>query len=257
MTAAVIHSYHMALRDLRAFVRQPFYLVATLVQPVIWLLLFGKLFAPLMETTHTTDSYIGFLTPGVVAMTALFASGWSGMVFVVEMEQGTLNRLLVTPVRRGALITGRVIHQALSVTLQSLIILAIALATGARFRGGPLIMLVFLACVALITVAFASLSNALGLLTRSQESVISIAQFLVLPLAFLSATFVPRRVMPGWMDAVAGGNPVNWLVEIGRETLYDGVDWGFVLARAAGLLVVALVCAWLSTLAFRAYQKQV
>src|SRR5690606_23340282 len=139
----------------------------------IWLLLFGKLFAPLMETTHTTDSYIGFLTPGVVAMTALFASGWSGMVFVVEMEQGTLNRLLVTPVRRGALITGRVFHQALAVTLQSLIIRAIALAAGARFRGGPLIMLVFLVCVALISVAFASLSNAVGLLNRSQESVIS------------------------------------------------------------------------------------
>ncbi|MDL4774085.1 MULTISPECIES: ABC transporter permease [Thermomonosporaceae] len=256
MTAAVIQSYHMAVRDLRAFVRQPFYLAATLIQPVIWLLLFGKLFAPLMEDTHTTDSYIGFLTPGVIAMTALFASGWSGMVFVVEMEQGTLNRFLVTPVRRGALITGRLIQQALSVVLQGLIILVIALATGARFPGGVLIMLVFLACVALIAVAFASLSNALGLVTRSQESVISIAQFLVLPLAFLSSTFVPRRLMPDWMSTIAGGNPVNWLVEIGRQTLDDHVDWSFVLTHGAGLLAVALVCAWLSTLAFRVYQKQ-
>ncbi|MFA1548335.1 ABC transporter permease [Actinomadura chokoriensis] len=256
MTTAVIQSYHMTVRDLRAFVRQPFYLVATLVQPVIWLLLFGKLFAPLMEHSHTTDSYIGFLTPGIIAMTALFASGWSGMVFVVEMEQGTLNRFLVTPVRRGALITGRLIHQALSVVLQGLIILAIALATGARFPGGVLIMLVFLFCVALIAVAFASLSNALGLVTRSQESVISIAQFLVLPLAFLSSTFVPRKLMPDWMSTIAGGNPVNWLVEIGRQTLDDSVDWSFVLIHGAGLLAVALACAWLSTLAFRVYQKQ-
>jgi ABC-2 type transport system permease protein len=256
MTTMVFQSYHMAVRDIRAFLRQPFYLVATLVQPVIWLLLFGKLFSPIMEHSHTTDSYIGFLTPGIVAMTALFASGWSGMVFVSEMDQGTLNRFLVTPARRGALITGRLIHQALSVLVQSLIILAIGLATGARFPGGVLIMLAFLVCVSFITVAFASLSNALGLLTRSADSVISIAQFLVLPLAFLSSTFVPRSSMPGWMDTIAGLNPVNWLVEVGRQTLEHDVDWGFVFARAGGLLLVALACAWLSTLAFRAYQKQ-
>ncbi|MEV5708060.1 ABC transporter permease [Actinoallomurus sp. NPDC052274] len=257
MTAIISQSGYMTFRDLRAFIRQPFYLFATLVQPIVWLLLFGKLFGSVMAHSTGSGSYIGYLTPGVVAMTALFASGWSGMVFVAEMKEGTLNRFLVTPVRRGALIVGRIIYQAITVVIQGVIILLIGLAAGARFHGGIGVLLVFLICTAFIAMAFASLSNALGLLTRSEESVIGIAQFLVLPLAFLSSTFVPRDLMPGWMNTIAGWNPINWLVEVGRESLHSDVDWNLVLTRGGGLLALTIVCAWLSTLAFRAYQRSV
>jgi ABC-2 type transport system permease protein len=257
MTQALAHSVHMTARDLRAFLRSPFVVVALLIQPAIWLLLFGPLLAPLMERALGTDSYIGFLTPGVVAMTALLSSGWCGLSFIHEMRQGTLNRLLVTPVHRGALIAGRLAHQAVTVIGQSAIILGVGLALGGRVRGDVLVLLVFLLCSALMAVAFGSLSNAIALLLRSQESVIGIAQFLVLPLLFLSTTFVPREVMPGWMSAVAGVNPVNWLVEVGRQVFRHDVDWGLVSLRMVGLTVLALTCAWLSTLAFRAYQRQV
>jgi ABC-2 type transport system permease protein len=257
MTIAVAQAYHLAIRDLRNSLRQPSYVVATLIQPVAWLLLFGKLFAPLMERTATTGSYLTFLTPGIVAMTAVFASGWSGMIFVTEMEQGTLNRFLVTPVLRGALIAGRLVQQAVIVLAQSLLIIPIGLATGARFHGGILIVLVFLGGVMLCSVAFASLSNTLGLLIGRHQAVASITQFLVLPLTFLSEVFMPRHAMPGWMSTIVTSNPVNWLVEIGRQAERGHVDWGQVLDRSAGLLVIALACAWLSTLAFRFYQRQV
>jgi ABC-2 type transport system permease protein len=257
MTAIAMQTVHMTARDIRAFIRQPFYLIVTLIQPVIWLLLFGKLLSPVMAHGASTASYIAFLAPGVVAMTALFASGWSGMVFVSEMQQGTLNRFLVTPARRGALISGRLNYQAITVVIQSVIILLIGLAAGARYPAGIGILAVFLLCGAFLAMAFSSLSNAIGLLTRSAESVIGVAQFLVLPLAFLSSAFVPRNLMPGWISAIATYNPVNWLIEVGRESLVKAPAWHIVLTRGAGLLALAVICGYLSTLAFRAYQRSV
>lgn len=257
MTDALTQAYYLALRDLRNSLRQPSYLVATLIQPVAWLVLFGKLFAPLMERTGTTHAYLTFLIPGIVAMTTVCGSGWSGMIFVTEMDQGTLNRLLMTPVFRGALITGRLAQQAVIVLAQSMIIISIGLATGARLTGGMLILLVFLGDVMLCSVTFASLSNTLGLLIGRHQAVASITQFLVLPLTFLSEIFLPRHAIPGWMSAIAVVNPVNWLVEVGRQAMQSDVDWGQVLGRSTGLLVLALACAWLSTLAFRFYQRQV
>ncbi|WP_131737010.1 ABC transporter permease [Actinomadura roseirufa] len=252
--------YHMTVRDLRSTLRQPTYVVAALVQPMLWLLLFGQLFTPLMETTPgtaATGSYTVFLTPGVVALTAVFASGWSGVVLVTEMEQGLLNRFLVTPVRRWALIAGRLAQQAIVVLAQAVFVLLIGVSCGARFHGGILILLAFLAAMTLCTIAFASLSNALGLITRSHQTVVAIAQFMVLPLAFLSEIFVPREEMPAWMSAVATVNPVNWLVEIGRQSISEDVEWDDVLGRGCGLLAIALASFWLSTLALRVYQRQV
>lgn len=256
MTTVVVQSAHMAVRDLRAFFRRPLYVVITLAQPVLWLLLFGKVFAPVADGAHP-DSYVAYLTPGVAAVSALFSSGWSGMNFVVEMEQGTLSRLLVTPVRRGAVIAGRLLHEALAVLMQSTVVLAAALALGVRFSGGPAALAVFVVCVTLVAVMFAALSNTIGLLAGTQDSVIGGVNFLVVPMVFLSTAFIHRDEMPPWMHTVMLANPVNWLVEVGREALRPGPDWGMILVRAAALLVLALGGAWLSTLAFRAYQRWV
>lgn len=257
MSDGATHLYHMTVRDLRNTVRQPSYVLAALIQPVVWLLLFGQLLAPVMETRIADGSYIIFLTPGIVALTAVFASGWSGMLFVTEMDQGMLNRFLVTPVQRWALIAGRLAQQALVVLAQSVVILVIGVTLGARFPGGVPILLTFFACIALSTVAFASMSNVLGLLTRSHQAVVGIAQLMVLPLVFLSEIFVPRHEMPGWMSTIATVNPVNWLVQVGRQSIRDDVAWSHVLDRGFGLLVVAVAGFWLSTLALRVYQRQV
>ena len=106
----------------------------------------------------------------------------------------------------------------------------------------------------LLGTAFASFSNALALVLRKQESVIAVNVTLVLPLTFLSSTFLPVNLMPQWMQDFAKFNPVNWAVEAGRQTLSSSVDWSLVGGRLAELLALSLVCAWLST---RAYQRSV
>jgi ABC-2 type transport system permease protein len=100
------------------------------------------------------------------------------------------------------------------------------------------------------------LSNALALVLRTQQSVIA-SSFLVLPLAFLSATFMPLNLLPGWLRQVANYNPVNWAVQISRQTLGQSPQWSYVELHLLLLAVLAVLCAWLSTRAFRSYQRSV
>lgn len=258
MTTAFANYGQITARYLRAFLRQPYYILGTLVQPIIWLLLFGQLFKRVADLPgFTTGSYIAFLTPGIVVMTAMLSAGWSGTSYVVDMDRGVLDRFLVTPVRRSALIGGELIYQAGLVLLQSLIILGLGILAGARFEGGIVGIAVLLVGTVLLGTAFASFSNALALLLRKQESLIALNVTLVLPLTFLSSTFLPVNLMPDWMQQFARFNPVNWAVEVARLALSSSVDWSQVGVYLIELLALTLVCAWLSTRAFRAYQRSV
>ena len=127
----------MTVRHLRALLRQPWWIVVTLMQPIIWLLLFGALFEKVVEIPgFTGDNYLTFLAPGVVVMTALFSAGWAGMPVIEDLERGVMDRFLVTPVRRGSLITGRLAQGAISMCIQSLIIVVLAAGRRRTFPGG-------------------------------------------------------------------------------------------------------------------------
>lgn len=246
---------HLAGRGARALLRQPWFVAITLVQPVVWLLLFGALFEQVVPSP--TGDYLAYLTPGIVVMTALFSNGWAGMAFIADAERGVLDRLLVSPVRRGSVMAGSLLYQQVTTVVQTVVIFGLGFATGARFPGGVAVLLVFAGCVVLLGAAFASYSNALALLLRSQESVIGAVNFVVLPLSFLSSMLVPTDLLPGWIAAVARWNPVEWAVAVGRQTLADDVDWGLVATRTAALAALAVTGAALAARAFRSYQRSV
>jgi ABC-2 type transport system permease protein len=255
---ALRHIGYMTLRDLRALWRQPWYVVATLVQPVIWLLLFGELFKRVADLPGFGDeSYIAYLAPGVVIMSALFSSGWNGMATIEEINRGVTDRLLVSPVRRGAIIAGRVAQSAVIIVIQAAIMVGIALLVGATFPGGVIGVLVLILVSALLGACFATLSNSLALMTRQEESLIGAVTLLVLPLTFLSTALMTSDLLPGWMKTVSDVNPVNWAIEAGRSATAASTDWGLV-ARDAGLLALLLVvCATLAAQAFRSYQRSI
>jgi ABC-2 type transport system permease protein len=256
--AALSDTLHMTQRYLRALIRQPYFVGITLTQPVIWLLLFGALFKRVVEIPgFASTSYLNFLTPGVIIMSAMFSNSWSGMSIIEDLDRGVMDRFLVSPVRRGALISGLLIYGAVVTLIQSLIIILLALALGARFDGGIVGVLLLLAGTVFLGAAFSSLSNALALLLRQKDSVIAANSFLVLPLSFLSGTFMQLSLTPGWIQQIARYNPVNWAVQAGRAALSANTDWGLVLSRTGYLLVLAVVCGWLSTRAFRSYQRSV
>jgi ABC-2 type transport system permease protein len=252
------HSAFLTVRAIRSLLRQPAYAAMTLVQPIIWLLLFGQLFRSVVEIpgfTAASGSYLEFITPGVIVMTALFSSGWAGTVYIEDMNRGVMDRLLASPVRRGAMMIGTLAYQSVTTVVQTLVVVAIALVAGARFTGGVVGVLVTLLAAVLISTIVASLSNALALLLRQQEALIGISQFLVLPLQFVSSAVMDTSLAPGWLQAAARYNPVDWAVVAAREALQSGTDWAAVGTRLGLLGALALVMAWLATRAFGAYQR--
>jgi ABC-2 type transport system permease protein len=254
---AIAHSYFMAQRQTRVLIRQPWFALITVVQPMIWLLLFGALFRSVTEIPGfgAEGTYLDYLVPGIVVMTALMSSGWSGMGIIEDMDRGLMDRFLVAPLHRSSLIVGRISYDALSLVLQALIIGGMAWLLGADFAGGVGGFAVLVASAILIAAAFGSLSNALALLLRQRESVIGINVMLTLPLTFLSAAFMPLALAPDWIQAVARFNPVNWAIEAGREALLAAPDWSFILPRFGGLVLFAVICVGLATQAFRSYQR--
>jgi ABC-2 type transport system permease protein len=252
------HTFYMTVRHVRELLRQPWWIAVTLVQPVIWLLLYGALFKNVVRIPgFHGGSYIEFLAPGVVVMTALFASGWGGMPLIDDIERGVTDRFLVSPVKRSALVSGRLVHSSLTIAIQSLIIVGLALIVGASFPGGVGGVVVMIVVAVLLGAAFGGISNGLALLARREETLIAVMNFLLLPLTFLSSAFMQQNLIPNWMQHVADFNPVNWAVIAGRSAVSSNPDWGLIASRAGFLIALLLVCLAFATRAFRTYQRSV
>jgi ABC-2 type transport system permease protein len=255
---ALSDTWALTVRDLLRLWRQPWFIGIVLVQPVIWLLLFGELFQRVVDIPgFAGGDYKQYLVPGVLVMTTFFSSGWNGMSTIEDLERGVTDRLLVTPARRWPLIVGRLGQNGVQAFVQSLVIVAMALAIGVSFDGGVLGVVALVLVAILLGTAFAALSNALALVARQEESLIGAVTFLQLPLTFLSTAFMQEQLIPNWVATAADYNPVNWAIVAGREAVQSNPDWATVAGYSGLLAAFALACTMLATRAFRAYQAQV
>ena len=256
---ALVQTADIAGRHLRFFVRQPWFVLMAIIQPVIWLLLFGALFekTTLIPGFGTGGSYLDYLVPGVLVMTALFSCGWSGMSIVEDLDRSVIDRFLVTPIHRSAIVAGLNAYELIALGIQSLIIGGLAFLLGARFEGGLLGFGALTVSAMLVGATVASLSDAMALTLRQRESVIGVNTLLTMPLTFLSAAFMPLALAPDWIRTVAAWNPVNWAVEAGREALMASPDWSFVLPRLGGLAILAVLSTAWATRTFGAYQRSI
>jgi len=245
-------------RYLRQLYRVPVVIFMTLIQPIIWLLLFGALFKKVAEIPgFGGGDYITYLTPGVVIMTAMFSASWTGMAYIEDMQTGVMDRFLTAPVGRGALTAAMLAYQGLTTVLQSAIIIAIGWATGATFPGGAIGIAALIGASVLIAIAMAGVSNWFALLTRQREALIGASTTLVLPLTFLSGAFLSLNLVPGWIADVASFNPVNWAASAGRIALQAHPAWTSVGSYAGLLAIAVAVTAAAATRAFRTYQRAV
>ena len=258
MTHVITDTVFMTQRHFRNLLRQPAWILISLVQPVVWLLLYGALFRRIVEIPgFGATSYIDFLTPGIVVMTCLFSAGWSGMDLIEDIDRGVVDRFLVSPASRSSIIAGRLLQGALVGIIQSVIIVVLGLILGAGYPGGIAGIAALTVASVLLGTAVGALSNAIGVLSRNVETMVAVSNFVLLPLTFMSSVFMARALMPGWMQSVATYNPVEWAVNAGREALVASPDWSVVLGRIGWLLVFTLVCTGLATRAFRVYQRSI
>jgi ABC-2 type transport system permease protein len=249
-------TWQVSLRHLRVIARQPAFLGIALVQPIIWLLLFGALFESVTKIPgFEGGSYVDFLTPGVVVMLAVSSAGWTGMAFIEDINGGVMDRMLASPVWRGALNLGSVVQSVIQILVQTGLIVLLALVLGADYANGVGGVLILMLVAALLGAAFASLSNGLAVLARQRETLIGAVTLVLLPLTFLSSALMQQSLVPDWIATVAKFNPVNWAVEAGRAATTGGIDWGLVAGRVGLLCALVVLCAWFATRAFGTYQR--
>lgn len=172
-----------------------------------------------------------------------------------DLDHKVIERFLATPASRFSLVLSQIVRSALTAAIQAVVILLVSLALGVRIHTGVLGWLTIIVAAILVNSAFAGISQAIALLTRREATMIAVANFIGLPLLFLSTTMIARAQMPGWMQSTARFNPVDWGVRAAREVVLPGTAWGTVGLYLALLLgLTAVTSAW-ATYTFRAYQR--
>ena len=249
-------TWFMVVRQARNLMREPIWIVLLLVQPMVWLVLYGQLFRNVTRLGgFGTGSYITFLAPAIVVMNAFFGATWSGMGMIADLEHKVVERFLATPASRFAIVLSQIVRSALTAAIQAVIILVVALALGVRVHtGGAGWVIVILAAI-LVNSAFAGISQGIALLTRREATMIALANFIGLPLLFVSTTLLARSQMPHWMRVAAHGNPMDWGVRAAREVVLPGTSLGTVGLYLVFLLVLSAATALWATWCFRAYER--
>jgi ABC-2 type transport system permease protein len=249
----------MVIRQLRNLIRQPIWVVMMVIQPMIWLILYGQLLkhGGLQGHAPSAGSYIEFLAPGIICMNAFFGGMWSGMGMITDLDRKVVDRFLAAPASRFAIVLSQVIRAGITAMIQSLILLLVGLALGVRVHGGVAGWLVVFAVSFLLAAAFAGFSNGLALIFRRPESMIATANMVGLPLMFLSTILITVTLMPGWIRAISRFNPVNWGVSAARNAVDAGAFWGttgeFLLYLLAAMAATSLFATW----CFRSYQRSI
>ena len=252
MIRSLSESWTLWGRQMKKLVRTPLLLFFALFQPLLFLLLFSQVFTNLADLPgFAYDSYLQFLVPSIIALTALNSAFQSGIGMVTDIEDGMLDKFLIAPIRRSSILLGKIFADASRIAMQAGMIVVVSLVMGARFETGILGILVMIVLAALFGVAWAGLSNVVALRTGNGELTMVIGILITFPVLFLSTAFMPEALLPEWLDTVAGLNPITYIVEAVRALVNDGWDWRSVweaLAVTGGLAVVTFTAA---TAAFR------
>ena len=250
-------TYWMVVRQTRNLMRQPIWIALLLIQPIIWLLLYGQLFSRVGPLRGGADSYVQFLTPGIICMNAFFGGSWSGMAMITDLDRHVIDRFLAAPTSRLAIILSQVVRAGMIAVLQALLLLLLGLALGVRVHGGALGWLVVFLAAALLAMTFAGISHGIALLVRKEASMIAAANFIGLPLMFISSILIPPSQMPGWIAQLSRFNPVNWGVEAARNAVVTGGDWGATGVYLLLLLAATAATSSFATWCFRSYVRSI
>ncbi|MEV5959285.1 ABC transporter permease [Streptomyces sp. NPDC051987] len=213
------------------------------VQPALWLLIFGQTFTRIRAIPTGGIPYIDYLAPGIIAQSAMFIAIFYGIQIIWERDAGILNKLLVTPTPRSALITGKAFAAGVKSLIQAVVVIVIAAILGVSLTWNPLRLLGVALAVVLASAFFSCLSMSIAGIVLSRDRLMGIGQAITMPLFFGSNALYPVAIMPGWLQVVSRINPLSYQVDALRGLLLGtpahlGLDFG-VLAVAAALGITA------------------
>ncbi len=240
--ALLSDTWYLFLRAMKKLIRNPILLFFSLFQPIIFLVLFTQLFSKFSQLPgFPASNYLLFATPGILLQNAFSSALQSGTSIVSDIDSGYLQKMLVTPVSRYAILLGRLTSDAFRVVVQSSIILVLAYILGASVTTGIVGILLMLFTIALFGLAWSGISLALGLRTKSSETVFGIGAFLTFPLLFMSTALTPLTFMPQWMQNVSNANPISYTVNAVRVLMLTGYDWSTIFQAYGFIISIAVV----------------
>jgi daunorubicin resistance ABC transporter membrane protein len=223
-------TYVLYVRAIKRLTRQPTVIFFSLIQPLIWLVLFGQMFSRIVRFPGAAQdfgnvSYLQFFIPTVILQSILFGSGQSGVGMITDIDSGFLDKLLTTPINRLAILLGRLSGDMTRMLVQMLLVIGIGWVFGRfqdpkiTFHYGVPGILGALGIAMLFALALMALNIYIALWTRSTEATFIVSNFLTLPLLFTSSAQLPIALLPGWMQAIAHVNPVTYTIEAMRVML--------------------------------------
>lgn len=224
-------------RELRPAARDPFTVAFSLTQPLILLALFGPL---LREVPGMEGQVWNWFVPGVLAMIAIFGTSMVGSNLLQEMQQGSHERMLVTPLRRSSLLIGRAWKEMIPLAAQAVVIILVALPLGLDLN--PLGAAVGIVILGIFGIGLGALSYALALAVRQQDWVFwTVQQTLMFPMLILSGTMLPLDNAPGWMRFLAAINPLRHVVDTERALFMGDFGATQLLTGVVAAATVAVV----------------
>jgi ABC-2 type transport system permease protein len=265
-------------RELKKWYKAPFVLGMSLVQPFIWLALFGKsmnigafitgssfnipglnipkqvldqIGQQVMQSTFGTHDYFSFLAVGMLSFVSLFTAMFSGMSIVWDRRLGFLNKALSTPVPRGAIIMSKVLNSVIRSLIQAAIVVVLAWLLGIQFSASftasyGLNLLIAFAALFLMCLGLSSLFLAIAIRSTRWETQMAVVNLLNLPLLFTSNALFPTNFMPDWLRAISKVNPITYGTDAARQMLilspvnYGQLGWDFAFLGVFALIFAAV-----------------
>jgi ABC-2 type transport system permease protein/oleandomycin transport system permease protein len=247
----VIDALTLTRRNLLVWLKVPAFIAFTVIQPVMFTLLFRYVFGGAIKT-GAPGGYVDYLLPGVIGQTAAFTSFGTAISLAQEAKKGVIDRLRSMPISRSAVLLGRLGADLVRLLITVLIMIGVGYAVGFRFHGGVGGALAMLGLSLLLGLATCCVSAYIGLAIQDEESVQAFGLIWVFPLTFVSSAFVLVRSMPGWLQAFANNQPISQMVEAMRALALGGPAGDHIWV---GVLWMIGVMAVFVPLAVRAYRR--
>lgn len=234
--------YVLWLREVKKYLRSKPQMIASLGQPLMYLLALGFGLGPVFQKSGQ-GSYLQFIAPGVVGMAILFTSIFSGIGLLWDRQFGFLKETLVAPVPRLQIMAGRTLGGATVAVIQGTLVLVVCLIAGFRPKGPGAVPLALL-FMALMAIVFAALGTAIGSTLRDMQGFQMVMNFLVMPIFFLSGALFPLANLPRALSAATRVDPLSYGVDGLRGALTGlwhfgvGTDVAVLCLLASGLLVL-------------------
>jgi ABC-2 type transport system permease protein len=250
LSAFAYETYHLGLRTSRRFLRVPANWISIIFFPLIQLVVFSQLYKDIVALpAFGGESYLAYLAPGQIVFAAFMAVGWASYGLLVEYRNGYLDKLRASPIGRWSILAGEMFPLFFQAAAMAGVLLLVSLLLGASLVTGIGGFLLILLLSGVFGIAFAGVSFIPALLTKSEQATSAIS-LLMFPLIFISTAFVPRELMPGWMQVVNDWNPISYQIEAIRSLMVVGYDWSAIGSALLAMAIAGVILQTATILAF-------